>query len=268
MMKMIPAFAFLTLLCAAMPAFAQPASTDDLAPKLIKPAERDPRAAEAIQKNIDTLKDLFDKIKTVTDGKLDPNTPIDIGGLKSWGLKNPSVDITGMLQTALNLMEAFGYIDPRENLIQPDLNPRGMPDLASRAVKDPNLSADERAAFIKLTHDIDAEKNFLEKNYVVLKQTEIKTKRLTDLANSAANMNGIAGLYWAKVQGDPNDPMNKSKAGFFNKYDGAQANGLKALNDTLKAMGDFEMKNYGDRNWYLYFGLPYYNFMAARYIRA
>ena len=64
MMKMIPAFAFLALLCAAVPAFAQPASTD-LAPKLIKPAERDPRAAEEIQKNIDTLKDLFDKIKTL-----------------------------------------------------------------------------------------------------------------------------------------------------------------------------------------------------------
>ena len=43
MMKQIPAYAFLALLCAAVPAFAQPASTDDLAPKLIKPAERDPR---------------------------------------------------------------------------------------------------------------------------------------------------------------------------------------------------------------------------------
>jgi hypothetical protein len=81
-------------------------------------------------------------------------------------------------------------------------------------------------------------------------------------------MNGVAGLYWAKIQGDPNDPMNKSKAAFYAKYDGAQANGLKFLNDALKAMGDFEMKNYGDRNWYLYFGLPYYNFMVARYTRA
>jgi hypothetical protein len=266
-MRRISLFALLALMAATMPAHAQPSSSDDLTPKLIKPQERDPRAAEAIQKNIDTLKDLFDKIKTITHGKVDPNTPIDIGGLKDWGLKNPGVDITGMLQTALNLMEAYGYIDPREDLIQPDLNPRGMPELASRAVKDPNLSPEEYGAFRKLTHDIDAEKNFLEKNYVVLKQTEIKTKRLADLANSAANMSGIAGVYWAKVQGDPNDPMNKSKAAFYDKYDGAQANGLKALNDTLKAMGDFELKNYGDRNWYLYFGLPYYNFMAARYTR-
>ena len=81
----ISAVALLILLSAALPSHAQPASSDDLTPKLIKPAERDPRAAEAIQKNIDTLKDLFEKIKTVTDGKLDPNTPIDIGGLKSWG---------------------------------------------------------------------------------------------------------------------------------------------------------------------------------------
>lgn len=264
----ISAFALLALLGVVPLALAQPITVEDLAPKLIKPEERDPRAAEAIQKNIDTLKDLFDKIKTITEGKIDPNTPIDIGGLKAWGFKNPGVDITGVLQTALNLMEAFGYIDPRENLIQPELNPRGMPELASRAVKDPNLSPEEYGEFRKLTHDIDAEKNFLEQNFVVLKQTEIKAKRLTDLANSAGNMSGIAGLYWAKVQGDPNDPMNKSKAGFYAKYDGAQANGLKALNDTLKAMGDFELKKYGDRNWYLYFGLPYYNFMAARYTRA
>ncbi len=264
----VSALALLAMLLAAVPAHAQPATSGDLVPSLIKPAERDPRAAESIQHEIEALKSLFDKIKTVTEGKLDPNTPIDIKALKDWGLKNPSVDITGMLQTALNLMEAYGFIDPRENLLQPDLNPRGMPDLASRAVRDPNLSAEERAAFLKMKHDIDVAKNFLEKNYVVLKQTQIKTKRLADLANSAANMNGIAGLYWAKVQGDPNDPMNKAKAAFYAKYDGAQANGLKSLNDTLKAMGDFEMKNYGDRNWYLYFGLPYYNFMTARYTRA
>ena len=48
----------------------------------------------------------------------------------------------------------------------------------------------------------------------------------------------------------------------------AQIGGLKFPNDTLKAMGDFEMKNYGNRNWYLHFGLPNYNFMAARYRRA
>jgi hypothetical protein len=264
-MRLIPALALATLLCSAPLALAQ--SADDLAPKLIKPADRDPHAAEEIQKNIDTLKSLFDKIKTVTEGKVDPNSPIDIKALKDWGLKNPSVDITGMLQTALNLMEAYNLIDPRENALQPDLHPRGMPDLPSRAAKDGNLSPEQYGEFRKYLHDLDAEKNFLEKNYVVLRQTEIKTKRLTELANSAANMNGIAGLYWAKIQGDPNDPMNKAKAGFFAKYDGAQANGLKALNDTLKAMGDFEFKTYGDRNWYLYFGLPYYNFMQARYTR-
>jgi hypothetical protein len=249
---------------ASAPAFAD----DDLTPKLIKPAERDPRHAEEIQHNIDALKDLFEKIEKATGGKVNPNTPIDIGELKNYGLNNPGVNIVGALQTALNLMEAYGVIDPRENFIQPDLNPPGMPPLASRAVGDPNLTPEEYGAFRTMLGDIDRAKNFLEKNYVVLKQTEIKTKRLSDLANSAANMNGIAGLYWAKIQGDPSDPMNKSKAAFYAKYDGAQANGLKFLNDQLKAMGEFEYKKYGDRNWYLYFGLPYYNFMSARYTRA
>ena len=257
------------LLASASPLHAQQgASADDLSPKLIQPKDRDPRAAETIQKEIDTLKDLFDKIDKLTEGKVKPNSPIDIKSLKDWGLKNPSVDITGMLQTALNLMEAYGFIDPRENLIQPDTHPKGMPDLASRAVGDKHLSPKERAAFEQLSASVDDIRNRLEKNYVVLKQTEIKAKRLSDLAGSAASMNGIAGLYWAKIQGDPNDPMNKAKAHFYAIYDGAQDKGLKALDQTLKAMGEFEFRNYGDRNWYLYFGLPYYRFLVTRYTRA
>lgn len=267
MTRMILVAAF-TLLGPVAPALAQAGMGDDQTPRLLSPQLRDPRNAQAVQNNIDTLKDLSEKIQKLTGGKININSPIDIGGLKSWGLQNPSVDIAGMLQTALNLMEAYNIIDPREDLIQPDLNPRGMPALPSRAVGDNNLSADERAAFLKLQRNIETARNFLEKNYVVLKQMDIKAKRLTDLASSAASMNGIAGLYWAKVQGDPNDPMNKNKAAFYAKYDTGQASGLKYLNDTLKQMGDFEMKNYGDRNWYVYFGLPYYNFMVTRYTRA
>jgi hypothetical protein len=240
----------------------------DTRPSLVKPEARDPRSAESIQDTIDQLKKLSDQIKTVTEGKLDLNSPYDLGGLKNWGLKNPDLDVAGVLKTALDLMEAYGYIDPRENLLQPDYSPRGLPALPSRAVGDSTLDAEDYGTFIGLQRDINHAKEFLEHNYVILKQTEIKTKRLSDLASSAASMSGIAGLYWAKVQGDPNDPMNKSKAGFYAKYDAGQESGLKFLDTTLKRFADFEYRKYGDRNWYLYFGLPYYNFMVTRYTRA
>ena len=100
-----------------------------------------------------------------------------------------------------------------------------------------------------------------------MKQTELKTKRLEDLADTAGGFSGIAGLYWATTKANPNDPMNKSKAEFYKTYDNGQKNGLQFLNDALKEMAEFEKKNYGDSNWYLYFGLPYYNFMVARYTR-
>lgn len=240
----------------------------DTRPTLVKPEDRDPRSAEALEDVINKLEKLSNDVKTLTEGKLDLNSPYDLSGLKNWGFKNPNMDVAGVLKTALALMEAYGYIDPRENMLQPDYNPRGLPPLPSRGVGDSSLSAEDYGVFVGLQRDINHAKEFLEKNYVVLKQTEIKTKRLTDLASSAASMSGIAGLYWAKIQGDPNDPMNKSKAAFYAKYDKAQDNGLKFLDTTLKKFADFEYRKYGDRNWYLYFGLPYYNFMVARYTRA
>jgi len=240
------------------------AAADDMAPALVK-AQEDPRIAQQTQSLIDQLKTMLDKVKAASGGKFDPNAPIDLGELKKYGFNGPSP--LEALQTALNLMQEFGLIDPSEKFVQPDLNPPGQPELPSRAAKDPNLSAEEYAAFRKLQQMIDLARNHLEKNYVVLKQTELKTRRLTELAGSAANISGIAGLYWAKIQGDPKDPMNIAKATFYAKYDSGQANGLKYLNDALKQMSEFERRNYGDPNWYVYYGLPYYNFMVARYTR-
>jgi hypothetical protein len=239
----------------------------DTRPRPVEEAERDPRHAEQIQKHIDKLKELTDAIKTITNDKIDFNTPIDIKSLEEKGFKGANVNIAGLLQTALNLLEAFEIIDPREKFLQPDYNPPGLPILPSRAVGDSSLKPEVYGAFRDLQDKINKAKAHLEGNYVVLKQTELKTKRLEELADTAGGFSAIAGLYWAKSKADPNDPMNKSKAGFYEKYDGGQQNGLDFLNDTLKEMAEFELKHYGDRNWYLYFGLPYYNFMVARYVR-
>lgn len=254
-------------LLATLTAGAQEPENIDLRPKPVAEDQRDPRHAEQIQQNIDKFKELADAIKTLTNEKVDFNTPYDFSALKDRGLKNPGLNVAGVLQTALNLLEAFEIIDPREKFLQPDFDPPGLPQLPSRALDDFKLKLDQRVAFMSLQDKINKARAHLEGNYVVLKQTELKTKRLEELADTAGGFSAIAGLYWAKSKADPNDPMNKSKAGFYEKYDSGQQNGLKFLNDALKEMAEFELKNYGDRNWYLYFGLPYYNFMIARYVR-
>jgi hypothetical protein len=244
-------------------AAAQRASDIDLRPHPVAPSARDPRLAQHALDTVDKLKKLFDAAK---QDKVDFNSPLDLSKLKEYGFKDPKLDVAGTLKTAIELMELFNIIDPREKFLQPDYDPPGLPPLPSRAVND-NLNAKEYGEFLDMQRTINGAKRLLEHNYVVLKQTELKTKRLEDLAAAASSMSGIAGLYWATIQGNPNDPMNKSKAKFYATYDAGQKVGLDALNGALKKMAAFEERKYGDRNWYLYFGLPYYNFMVARYTR-
>lgn len=258
----------LALLLAPDAVLAQPETNIDTRPRPVEASARDVRVAEEAQRSIDAFKTWAERIKTATGDKIDFNSPYDLSELKKRGVGNPNLDVAGVLQTVLNLLEAFEFIDPRENFLQPDYSPRGMPPLPSRGVNDATLSPADYGEFRRLQDNIDKAKRHLEGNYVVLKQTELKTKRLEQLAGSAANMSGIAGLYWATIQGDPNDPMNVAKARFYAKYDAGQESGLEFLNDALKEMSEFEKRVYGDGNWYLYFGLPYYNYMQARYTRA
>ena len=58
-----------------------------------------------------------------------------------------------------------------------------------------------------------------------------------------------------------------SAARFYKKYDEGQTVGLEYLNKALDEMGQFEAKYYGVDNWYLRYGLPFYQFMSARYVR-
>lgn len=239
----------------------------DIRPKKVEEAEADPRHAETIQTHIDKFKELTDAINKVSEGKINLNSPYDLKSLEERGFKGAKMDVAAVLQAALSLLEAFELIDPREKFLQPDYNPPGLPILPSRAAGDGGISPQVWGEFRDLQDKINKAKTHLEGNYVVLKQTELKTKRLEELADSAGGFSAIAGLYWAKSKADPNDPMNKSKTTFYAKYDEGQESGLNFLNDTLKEFAEFELKHYGDRNWYLYFGLPYYNFMVARYVR-
>lgn len=258
----------LARLLAPAAAVGQPEANIDTRPRPVEPGARDVRVAEEAQRSVDAFRTWADRINTATGERVNFNSPYDLSGLKKRGVGNANLDVAGVLQAALNLLEAFEFIDPREKFLQPDYAPRGMPPLPSRGVNDATLSAADYGEFLRLQANIDKAKRHLEGNYVVLKQTELKTKRLEQLAGSAANMSGIAGLYWATIQGDPTDPLNVSKARFYATYDSGQENGLEFLNDALKEMSEFEKRVYGDGNWYLYFGLPYYNYMQTRYTRA
>jgi hypothetical protein len=165
------------------------------------------------------------------------------------------------------LLEEFGYLDPAEAAIQPDYAPRGMPDLPSSFLDDPQPSAEKMIRFQEIQDKIEKAKVFLEKNYVVVKQTEIRTGRLTEMANAAAGLSPLAQLAWAKAKANPNEGFNRSAAAMYAKYDQGQASGLDFLKEALIEMSDFEKQNYGRDNWYLYFGLPYYQFMNTRYTR-
>ncbi len=259
----------LLLLSLSLQAFTATAQEEniDLRPKKVDDAEADARHIEQVQTNIEKFKMFTEGLNKIFNEKFDLNSPIDIKSLEEKGFKGAKVDIASALKTALNLLEAFELIDPREKFLVPDYNPPGLPILPSRAAGDGGISAEMWGEFRDLQDKINKAKTHLEGNYVVLKQTELKTKRLEELTDSAGGFSAIAGLYWAKSKADPNDPMNKSKKGFYDKYDTGQESGLNYLNDALKEFAEFELKHYADRNWYLYFGLPYYNFMVARYVR-
>lgn len=257
-------FLFLTLGVAPV-GVAEVQESFDLRPSLKEDGKEDKRIAAKLQSDIDGWKKisgLFEKAKGV-----DFDSPMDLTRLKQRGLTNSAGNVSDVLQTALNLLEAFDVIDPRENFIQPDYNPKGLPALPTRALDDYSIGPKRSAAFRALQDRINDAKAHLEKNYVVMKQTELSTNRLIDLADTAGGFSGIGGLKWATMKGDPNEPMNKSKVIFYKTYDGGQEKGLKYLDSALKDFSEFEIKHYGDRNWYLYFGLPYYNFMVARYTR-
>lgn len=237
-------------------------------PGLVEPGKEYKGVAESVQSTIDQFKKYAEQLSQLTGGKYDFNTPYDLGSLQERGLRNPKLNVAGVMQAALNFLEAYGIIDPREKFIQPDYNPRGLPALPSRGLDDlANMTPERYGRFFELQERITKAKEHLERNYIVLKQTELKTKRLEELADTAGGFSAIAGLYWANSKADPNDPMNKSKAAFYAKYDEGQQSGLEYLNDALKEFAEFELECYGDRNWYLYFGLPYYHFMSARYVR-
>ncbi|MDX2227789.1 MAG: hypothetical protein SFY92_11955 [Verrucomicrobiae bacterium] len=178
-----------------------------------------------------------------------------------------AADSVKALPLMIAFMEEFGMIDPREAAVEPDFSPNGMPALPSHYLDDVMASPEKTECFKNCQEKIDQARKHLENNYAVFRETELKTGRIYELADAATGLSPYAKLLWTAEKSNPNEAMNKSKERFYAKYDEGQKNGLNYLNDALKEMSACEQKHYGEANWYLYFGLPYYNFMVARYTR-
>lgn len=176
-------------------------------------------------------------------------------------------DPVNAVKILIPFLEEFGLIDPREAAVQADYNPSGMPSLPTQYLDDPTASPAKSACFTSAMSDIQKARRHLENNYVVFRQTELKTGRIYELADAATGLSPYAKLLWTVQKSDPNEAMNKAKEGFYSKYDEGQQSGLKFLNDALKQIGQCEREHYGNASWYEMYGYPYFTFMSERYTR-
>lgn len=203
------------------------------------------------------IRQVLDKIKK------GGGTDINFKPGKDFEIKFDPMKELEKFKVAMALLEQFGVIDPREKFVQAEYNPPGMPPLPSRCYGTRGCGE----CFDQANGQLQAARRHLENNYVAYRQTMLEVERLTELADAAAGLSPIAKLKWTIDKANPNDPVNKSKAEFFKKYDNGQGNGIKGLNEALIAMGQCENQYFGDPNWYARYGMPYYMFMRERYLR-
>jgi len=166
-----------------------------------------------------------------------------------------------------NFLNKYGFMDPKDAAVQPNYKPRGIPPLPASILDDPKASGERMIEYQTIADKIEKARKHLEGNYVVLKETELEAGMIMEMADAAAGLSPFAQLAWTQMKANPKTSFNTSAETFYAKYDAGQQSGLDYLNDALKEMGEFETKYYGQRNWYLYFGLPFHQFMTARYIR-
>jgi len=200
-----------------------------------------------------------------------PGDGFVLGAKKRWDMVSTghgqAAQIINAALAAGGFLEKYGFIDPNDAAVQPNYNPRGIPPLPASILDDPRAPGERMIEYRSIADKIEKARKHLEGNYVVLKQTELEAGMISEMAEAAAGLSPFAQLAWTRMKANPNTSFNVSARKFYAKYDAGQQNGLDYLNEALKEMGEFEAKYYGQRNWYLYFGLPFQQFMTARYLR-
>jgi hypothetical protein len=176
-------------------------------------------------------------------------------------------NVIGAAQGLGNFLQKYGWMDPNDAAVQPNYNPRGIPQLPASILDDPRASGNRMSEYRGIGDKIEKARRFLEGNYVVLKETELEAGMVKELADAAAGLSPFAQLAWIQMKASPRTSFNISAKKFYAKYDSAQENGLGFLHEALKEMGEFDAKYYSYQNWYVYHGLPFHEFMKQRYIR-
>jgi len=175
--------------------------------------------------------------------------------------------VIGAASGLAGMAKKYGWMDPKDAAVQPNYSPRGMPSLPASILDDGKATGNMMIEYQEIADKIEKARRHLEGNYVVLKETELEAGMVKELANAAAGLSPFAQLAWTQMKANPKTSFNVSAAKFYGKYDAGQESGLNYLGEALKEMGAFEEKYYGYRNWYVYHGLPFHQFMTTRYIR-
>lgn len=164
------------------------------------------------------------------------------------------------------LSYAFGYIDPRDAAIAPNYAPEGLPPLPIHALNDPSAKTPE--SFDQAVADLNKWRNLFETLYVIHKTTVLKTGRIIEMGEAAADLSPFAKLAWATGKHNQVNGWSKAEKNYHKTYDDAYNKLLKKLNESLLTIADYEREQYGEVDWYARYGMPYYLFMKDRYKRS
>lgn len=167
------------------------------------------------------------------------------------------------LPTVLALMEEFGLLEPRENLVVADYAPADLPALP---VHDYPPGPNNSTVIDSMRLIANAHRT-LEDNYVVYKQTMLTEERLKGMADAAADWSALSKTVWTFEKANPDSTINKAKQQFLDKYDGGFKTISEKLREALLEIGRCERETHDEHDWYVRYGLPFYNYLIARYKR-
>lgn len=190
---------------------------------------------------------------------------------KKWGeiskTRKTFKDTVDWAYALKSFLDKRGLIDPKDAAVQPNYNPRGLPKLPSSYLDELNPGTDKMMKYNALAERVQRARVHLEKNYVARKETELEAGIIREMAEAAAGMSAFAKIAWENAKADKTKGFNVAAARFYAKYDEGQANGIEYLEKALQDMARFEADHYAEYNWYVFYAVPFIQFLRLRYIR-
>ena len=179
----------------------------------------------------------------------------DMGGL---GESFAAAD--GLVKALPGMLKDYGPLTKEDETLDPDYDPPGQPDLPSLCVG----SKECAKCFGEPQDKLQLTRYRFEKLRLIYSSTKNMTERSIAFGDAAASGVGIGGLAWVKERQKIEEAVKNLQSSYDNKY----AELIDELYDALQGIGACEEEVFGEQSWYDRFGFMYYEFMAARYLRA